>query len=124
MKKIWFNDLKKLNLEKFKIKSSTFSKVYNHNKLLNVRGVGYKSWTQNSKLNFDLGLTHYISMSIPSFANVISKKVKLIISSKSKENLGIFSNEIKSLKYPDAYKGKGIRYSNDSLKLKVGKVKN
>lgn len=124
MKKTWFSDLKTLNLEKFKTKNTAFSKIYNHNKQLNIRGVGYKSWIQNSKLNFDLGLTHYISVSVPVFANVISKKTKLIISSKSNENLGIFCSEIKNLKYPDPYKGKGIRYSNDSIKLKVGKVKN
>lgn len=124
MKKIWFSNLETLNLEKFKTKNIAFSKIYNHNKQLNVRGVGYKSWVQNSKLNFDLGLTHYISMPIPSFANVISKKIRLIVSSKSNKDLGIFCNEIKNLKYPDSYKGKGIRYSNDSIKLKVGKVKN
>lgn len=124
MKKIWFSDLKKLNLKKFEEKDLMFSKLYNYNKQLNVRGVGYKSWVQNSKLNLDLGLTHYISVSIPSFVSVISKKIKLITSSKSNKDLGIFCNKVKNLKYPDAYKGKGIRYSNDILKLKVGKIKN
>jgi large subunit ribosomal protein L6 len=124
MKKIWFSDLKSLNLKKFEIKDFLFSNKYNYNKQLSIRGVGYKTWLEKDSLNFDLGLTHYISMKLPSFANVLAKKIKIIISSKNNKDLGIFSNNIKSLKYPDAYKGKGIRFFDESIKLKVGKVKN
>lgn len=124
MKKLWFSDLKHLNLKKFEVKNYLFAKKYNYNKQLSIRGVGYKTWMEKSSLNFDLGLTHYVSIKLPQFANVLAKKVKIIVSSKNNKDLGILCNNIKKLKYPDAYKGKGIRFFDENIKLKVGKVKN
>lgn len=95
-------------------------------KKLNLIGVGYKvqEITKYNKkiLLFKFGLSHFIYFNIINSIFIFClKTIKIFVNSFSFYNLQQFSGLIKSLKYPEPYKGKGVRYSNEKIILKLGK---
>lgn len=93
---------------------------------LKIVGVGYRTeFTENfdkNLLTFKLGYSHFIYIKI--FSNLTTNcltKTKLCIFGNSYENISQFSAMIRSKKRPDSYKGKGILYENEKVKLKEGK---
>lgn len=94
---------------------------------LNIIGVGYKVFIENKKLNLKIGFSHLISYTIPQDINIklLNKKLlTLLISGKNFQTVTQVASEIKSLKPVDCYKGKGIKYSTEIIKLKEGKKTN
>ena len=97
---------------------------------LDLVGIGYKVDAKQSAVTLALGYSHPIEFPIP---KGISIKVErqprtiqnyvstIIISGADKQLVGQVAADIRSLKRPDAYKGKGLRYANEMVKLKVGK---
>ena len=84
--------------------------------------MGLKATLINDKLiEFKLGFSHMITLSIPNEIKVSIIKNNLILESFDKILLGNFSATIKNFKTPDSYKGKGICYKNEILFLKVVK---
>ncbi|QTJ62860.1 50S ribosomal protein L6 [Candidatus Nardonella dryophthoridicola] len=84
-----------------------------------IYGIGYKLNVENNILIFNLGYSHLIKCKVP--INILIKDYnnnEIILFSYDKEALGNFCNEIKMLRKPDVYKGKGIRYDNDIIKIK------
>jgi large subunit ribosomal protein L6 len=77
-----------------------------------------------NKLVFSLGYSHPIEIQLPEGikASVDAKQTKITLVGIDKEQLGQVAASLKALRAPDAYKGKGIRYSGEKLKLKVGKA--
>jgi len=93
-----------------------------HTKKLVLKGLGLKATLINDKLiEFKLGFSHMITLSIPNEIKVSIIKNNLILESFDKILLGNFSATIKNFKTPDSYKGKGICYKNEILFLKVVK---
>lgn len=97
-------------------------------KKLNLIGIGYKVFEINSKcykfrlLHFKLGYSHSIYYKIPKFLNInIRQANKLFISGNDFNLVSDAASVIKDYRLPDPYKGKGILYFNESLKLKEGK---
>jgi len=95
-------------------------------KKLNLIGVGYKAVKKTSKniklLQLKLGYSHDIFFKIPQGVIVhCPKPTKIIMLSNCSNTLNNFSSVIKSFKIPEPYKGKGIFYFNENLKLKEGK---
>ena len=96
-------------------------------KKLKLVGVGYKVFCDQNNLNqnflnLKLGYSHSIYYKIPSNIKInIHQSVKLFLSSYCKFNLSQSASMIRSLKKPEPYKGKGILYSNEKIKLKEGK---
>lgn len=91
---------------------------------LKLVGVGYKALkTENSNfLHLKLGYSHSIFFKFPSYFKVDILKGNLIyISGSSLENLSSFAALVRSYKLPEPYKGKGILYLNENIKLKIGK---
>lgn len=93
---------------------------------LKIVGVGYRTeFTENfdkNLLTFKLGYSHFIYIKI--FSDLTTNcltKTKLCIFGNSYENISQFSAMIRSKKTPDSYKGKGILYENEKVKLKEGK---
>ncbi|XBT18797.1 MAG: 50S ribosomal protein L6 [Candidatus Shikimatogenerans sp. AspAUS03] len=88
-----------------------------YKKILEIRGIEYKILVYNNHLELDLGYSHNILIDIPSCINIKIKNInnQYIIKcfSYNKVILGIYCSMIKSLKKPDVYKGKGIRYLNE-----------
>ena len=94
-------------------------------KYLRVRGVGYKFETSSSVLSAKVGYTQLVKKAIPSeFYLKFSRKSKVIrCRSKSLNSLTGFLSALRSMRKPDIYKGKGIRYRRDTARAKPGKRK-
>lgn len=90
-------------------------------KKLLVEGVGFKWEVKGEDLNMSLGFSHPVVLKIPKGVTVLAEKSALTITSIDKEAVGLFANQVRSLKKPEPYKGKGIRYSDEVIRRKQGK---
>lgn len=90
-------------------------------KKLLIEGVGYKCEMQGNSLKFALGFSHPVIMEIPAGLTASIEKNQISISGASKEKVGQFAAVLRSLKKPEPYKGKGIRYSDEIVRRKEGK---
>jgi len=100
-------------------------------KQLDVVGVGYKVELKNNVLYFNLGYSHPIEFPVPTGMDIkIDKLPRTIpqyqttisITGIDRQRVGQLAADMRGLRQPDAYKGKGVRYSNEALKLKPGKT--
>jgi large subunit ribosomal protein L6 len=90
---------------------------------LEIIGVGYRASVEGKKLNLVLGFSHPVAMPIPEGLSVkVEENTKLRIDGASKETVGQFAAEIRKLRPPEPYKGKGIRYVDEQVRRKVGKA--
>lgn len=90
---------------------------------LGLVGVGYRAAVQGQKLDLQLGFSHPTSLSIPKGVNVtVDKSVTIIIQGIDKHLVGQFAAQIRAMKPPEPYKGKGIRYENEYVRKKAGKA--
>ena len=90
-------------------------------KKLLVEGVGFKWDVAGKTLNLALGFSHPVKMAIPEGLTVVAEKATLTISGFDKELVGQFAANIRALKKPEPYKGKGIRYDGEVIRRKQGK---
>jgi large subunit ribosomal protein L6 len=90
-------------------------------KKLIIEGIGFKAEVQGKNLNLNLGFSHPIVVAIPEGLTVVHEKGTLTITGIDKEMVGQFAAEIRSLKKPEPYKGKGIRYDTEVVRRKQGK---
>lgn len=91
-------------------------------KKLEMVGVGYKAQVTNGTLQLNVGFSHNIEMPIPDDIQVkIEKNVNIFLESINKEQIGLFSAKIRSLRPPEPYKGKGIKYADERIIRKAGK---
>ena len=91
-------------------------------KLLLV-GVGYTAEKKGDLLLINVGFSHPIYFQIPDGLNVTTPdQTTIVIKGYHKQNVGDFSAKIRSMRKPEPYKGKGIKYSNEVVRRKAGKV--
>jgi large subunit ribosomal protein L6 len=90
-------------------------------KKLLIEGVGFKWEVKGSELHMSLGFSHPVVRDIPENLTVTAEKNTLTIVGIDKEKVGLFANKVRSLKKPEPYKGKGIRYDNEVIRRKQGK---
>ena len=90
-------------------------------KKLFIEGVGYKWDVQGKTLNLALGFSHPVKVAIPEGLTVKADKGALDISGFDKELVGQFAADIRAMKKPEPYKGKGIRYDEEVIRRKQGK---
>jgi large subunit ribosomal protein L6 len=95
-----------------------------YRKVLEIVGVGYKAQVAGDKIMIALGYSHAVEFQLPEGvkASVDPKQTQITLVSVDKQQLGQVAASLKALRLPDAYKGKGIRYAGERLKLKVGKA--
>ncbi|CCV64912.1 50S ribosomal protein L6 [Alteracholeplasma palmae J233] len=92
-------------------------------KQLEIIGVGYRAQLQGSKLVLALGFSHPVELDIPAGLTVeVPKNTELTISGIDKQLVGEFSANIRKLRKPEPYKGKGIRYVGEYVPRKAGKT--
>ncbi len=94
-------------------------------KRLELHGVGYRAQANGTKINLTLGFSHPVEMIAPDGILVLmneKEKNEIIISGIDKQSVGQFSAKIRSLKKPEPYKGKGIRYKGEYVRRKAGKA--
>ncbi|HNV55831.1 MAG TPA: 50S ribosomal protein L6 [Smithellaceae bacterium] len=90
---------------------------------LEISGVGYRAELAGSNLKLVLGFSSPVEYSIPKGIEVrIDKQVNLVVSGIDKELVGRVASEIRSLKKPEPYKGKGIKYAGEHIRRKAGKA--
>jgi large subunit ribosomal protein L6 len=90
-------------------------------KRLLIEGVGYKWEVAGKNLKLALGFSHPVVVAIPEGLAVTVEKGALVISGFDKELVGQFAANIRALKKPEPYKGKGIRYEGEVIRRKQGK---
>ncbi|PIT91195.1 50S ribosomal protein L6 [Candidatus Kaiserbacteria bacterium CG10_big_fil_rev_8_21_14_0_10_49_17] len=90
-------------------------------KHLSVEGVGYKVDLQGSDLVLNVGYSHPVKMPVPKDLTVAVEKNAITISGADKEAVGQFAAEVRAVRKPEPYKGKGIRYSDEIVRRKQGK---
>ena len=100
------------------------------NKELDVVGIGFRAAMKGKTLNLSLGFSHGIQYPVPEGIEIAVQKGKkpisnysasIVVSGNDKQQVGQVAAEIRSLRPPDAYKGKGVRYADELVRLKVGK---
>jgi large subunit ribosomal protein L6 len=90
---------------------------------LDIVGVGYKAAVEGNKVVFSLGYSHPVVYPIPDGIKVaIDKQTHITVSGIDRQQVGQVAAEIRSLRKPDPYKQKGIRYMGEVLKKKAGKA--
>ena len=91
---------------------------------LEINGVGYRAAVQGSSLNLQLGYSHDVNYPIPSDVKITCERPTAItISGADRQRVGQVAAEIRSFRPPEPYKGKGIKYSNETIRRKEGKKK-
>lgn len=90
---------------------------------LEIHGVGYRAQVQGKKVVFNLGYSHPIEFDLPEgvAVEVDKKQVMMSLSGIDKQLLGQVAANMRALRPPDSYKGKGIRYAGERIRLKAGK---
>ncbi len=92
-----------------------------YQKKLIVEGIGFKSDIKGKEIHLALGFSHPVKVIIPDGLKVTAEKNVITISGMDKELVGLFSAKVRSLKKPEPYKGKGIRYDDETIRRKQGK---
>ncbi|BFI91118.1 50S ribosomal protein L6 [Enterobacterales bacterium endosymbiont of Anomoneura mori] len=106
------------------INSMIIGVTKNFTKKLKLIGIGYKVVLKNNILIFSLGFSHLINYILPKGIKVECKNEnEIILNSANKQLLGQIAAKIRLFHIPDSYKGKGIRYYNEIIKLKETKKK-
>jgi large subunit ribosomal protein L6 len=90
-------------------------------KKLEINGVGFRAQMAGTELKMQLGFSHDVIYSAPAGVEVKVEKNEITVSGISKQQVGQVAAEIRSLKKPEPYKGKGIKYADEQILRKSGK---
>ena len=90
-------------------------------KKLILEGIGFKSEVRGDKIVFALGFSHPVEVAIPTTLKVTAEKNVITVSGSNKEEVGLFAANLRALKKPEPYKGKGMRYEDEVIRRKQGK---
>lgn len=93
-----------------------------YTKVLEVNGVGYKAAVAGKNLVLTLGYSHPIEMEIPVGLDAKVEKNVITITGSNKQSVGQFAAVVRDQRPPEPYKGKGIKYSDEVIRRKAGKV--
>ena len=92
-------------------------------KNLEINGVGYRAVKQGNNLNLSLGFSHPVIVEPPAGITLDAPAAnKIVITGANKEAVGAMAAKIRSLRGPEPYKGKGIKYEGEHIRRKVGKA--
>lgn len=91
-------------------------------RVLEINGVGYRAESAGNTLTMALGLSHQVVYQMPAGVSVaVEKQTRITLKSIDKELLGRTAAKVRSFKAPEPYKGKGIKYAEETIQRKVGK---
>jgi large subunit ribosomal protein L6 len=98
--------------------------VKGYERVLEISGVGFKADVKGKDINFTLGFSHPVVFKIPEgvTAEVDAKQTRLTIRGVDKHQLGLTAAKIRALRPPEPYKGKGIKYAEETIRRKEGKT--
>ena len=120
------NDLKKMKslhgLTRTLINNMVVGVTNGFEKKLEVNGVGYRAAKQGKTLNLALGYSHPVNMEDPEGVETVVEGNIITVKGIDKEKVGQFAAEIRDKRRPEPYKGKGIKYVDETIRRKVGKT--
>ena len=121
------NDLKRMKslhgLTRTLINNMVVGVTSGYEKKLEVNGVGYKVAKAGTKLTLSLGFSHPVEMEDPEgIESVVEGTNVIIVKGIDKEKVGQYAAEIRDKRRPEPYKGKGIKYADETIRRKVGKT--
>jgi large subunit ribosomal protein L6 len=91
---------------------------------LEITGVGYRAQVQGDNLNLQLGYSHDISFPIPDDVKITCERpTVIVVSGADRQRVGQIAADIRAYRPPEPYKGKGIKYSTETVRRKEGKKK-
>jgi len=94
-----------------------------YRKTLEIVGVGYRVQARGPNLEFSLGFSHPVTVSPPEGITLrVESPTRLVVEGIDKQRVGEVAANIRKLRKPDPYKGKGLRYSGEHIRRKVGKA--
>ena len=92
-------------------------------KELEIQGIGYKALLEGKEVVLSLGYSHPVRFPIPPGIQItVEKQVRLVVKGADKQTVGQVAADLRRLRAPDVYKGKGIRYAGEVVRKKVGKT--
>ena len=121
------NDLKRMKslhgLTRTLINNMIVGVTNGYEKVLEINGVGYRAQKQGKKLTLSLGYSHPVEMEDPEgIETVVDGQNKITVKGIDKEKVGQYAAEIRDKRRPEPYKGKGIKYADETIRRKVGKT--
>ena len=121
------NDLKKMKslhgLTRSLIANMITGVSEGYEKKLEINGVGYRAQKKGKEITFNLGFSHPVVMTDPEgIETVMEGQNVIIVKGIDKEKVGQYAAEIRELRKPEPYKGKGIKYADEVIRRKVGKT--
>ena len=94
-----------------------------YRKTLEIVGVGYRVQARGESLEFSLGYSHPVTVSPPEGITLrVETPTRLVVEGIDKQQVGEVAANIRKLRKPDPYKGKGVRYQGEQIRRKVGKA--
>ncbi|MBI2484876.1 50S ribosomal protein L6 [Candidatus Uhrbacteria bacterium] len=93
-----------------------------YTKSLELIGVGFKAALMGKKIQLSLGFSHDVDVPIPEGLTVTVEKGIITVTGADKEQVGQFTAYLRSLKKPEPYKGKGMKYTDEVIRRKAGKA--
>jgi large subunit ribosomal protein L6 len=95
-----------------------------YEKKLELVGVGFRAQVQGKNLNLTLGFSHPVSVPIPEGINIETpSQTEIVVKGIDRQKVGQVAAEIRGIRPPEPYKGKGVRYAGEHITLKEGKKK-
>lgn len=106
------------------IANMTTGVIQGFEKRLEIVGVGFRADVEKNDLKLNLGFSHPVLFPIPQGIKVeVEKQTLITIKGIDKQQVGTIAAKLRSIKLPEPYKGKGIRYQGERIRKKVGKTK-
>lgn len=94
-----------------------------YTKVLEIVGVGYRAEKSGEKLQLRIGFSHLVEVEpIEGTSLDVERNTRILVTGIDKERVGEMAARIKAIRPPDVYKGKGIRYAGEVVRLKAGKA--
>ena len=121
------NDLKRMKslhgLTRTLLNNMIVGVTSGYEKVLEINGVGYRAAKAGNKLTLSLGYSHPVEMEDPEgIETVLDGQNKITVKGIDKEKVGQYAAEIRDKRRPEPYKGKGIKYADETIRRKVGKT--
>jgi len=106
------------------VKNAVEGVTKGYERTLEISGVGFKAELKGKELHFALGYSHPVVFKLPEgiTAEVDPKQTRIVVRGVDKHLLGLTAAKIRGLRQPEPYKGKGIKYSNETIRRKEGKT--
>jgi len=109
-------------LQRALLNNAVIGVVKGFEKKLEVNGVGFRVNGGGQAIEMSLGFSHTVKYEAPAGVTLVVEKMTITVSGISKQAVGQVAAEIRSLKKPEPYKGKGIKYADEVLLRKAGKA--